>query len=101
MAQTEFTAEAVSKLTKAQREVLGLVCINRDDEVLHRLRTLAKLIELGWIMPRRERLPGAPSITITRYDVSCHAAHMAWCAWCSENITDEELAAADAEMRAK
>ena len=99
MAQLELTAEAVGKLSEKERHVLGCICINQDAG--HAQRTLNSLMRKGWIVSYDEPFAGNPPSTTKRYEPSCPAAHMAWCEWCGANVTDEDIAAEDAETRAK
>ena len=83
-----ITAECFSQLTAPQRHVLGMCAIQQDGG--HSQRTLDKLVGFG-MLEIREVLLGYPPMTIKRYDVPLYV-HMLWCAWCSNNVTEEELA---------
>jgi len=73
-----------SKLTRAQRCVLGCIAIGQDG--YHNDRTLAKLEALGLIVRRDEVLPPTRQcrfpMTVRRWDVPT-PVHIAWCEWCS------------------
>jgi len=73
-----------SKLTRAQRCVLGCIAIGQDG--CHNDRTLAKLEALGLIVRRDEVLPPTRQcrfpMPVRRWDVPT-PVHIAWCEWCS------------------
>jgi hypothetical protein len=83
-----ITAECFSQLTEAQRHVLGCCAVQQDGG--HHPRTLAKLVEFG-MLEVREVLVGYPPMTTKRHDVPLYV-HMLWCEWCSDNVTEEEMA---------
>ena len=90
------TPGAFDKLTKAQQDTLGWIYINRDQG--HNPRTLLALLKAGWIVAYEEMAPGDPRgapieripLKVIRYTFPHIAAHMAWCAWCSEQFDEED-----------
>jgi hypothetical protein len=72
-------------LTKAQRRVVDAVGAGDDDVPWASKRTIARLVELGFVEEREERLPGALPIFVRRYGMPIHV-HMAWCQTCSDEV---------------
>jgi len=94
-----------AKLTKPQLDVLGKISIGFDEG--HNQKTLAVLEKLGMIVGEDQEILGLGSspldripLVVRRFQMPIHV-HIAWCSWCEATITDEELAAADEEMRTK
>lgn len=79
-------------MTKRQREVFEQIAI--DNAVGHHPHVLAALVaaELIHRYEHVENLPEMPGATLTTYRYSVPLdVHMQWCAWCSENVSDEML----------
>ncbi len=81
-------------LTKKQQDVLGYIAINQDEG--HDPKTTAALEELGLIEGYEEEIFGKGDSPIDRMPMVVRRfavplpIHMAWCFWCSENISDED-----------
>lgn len=74
-------------LTPAQQRAAGNVAINLDGG--ESPRVLARLVELGVVESYPENRGGHPPLTVTRYRMPL-AVHLAWCEWCSANLTEED-----------
>lgn len=80
-------------LSARATEVFEQIAVNEDTG--HHPRILKQLVERGLIEPREETVAGpfrGTTIAVTRYSVPM-PVHMAWCAWCAENVTDEDIQA--------
>jgi hypothetical protein len=92
-----FTLKMIDELSKDEREVLGLIFMNRDQG--HPAKTIQSLVKKGWITEYEGTIPGNPNgslierlpLIVKRYDASCPLAHMVWCEWCSRNCPEEDL----------
>ncbi len=85
MTDNEFKT-AIKGLTVKQKNVMGMVAMNRDGG--HHPKTLAVLVERGLIDEYDERLGGRGErfpITIKRYEMPIHV-HIPFCRWCSTNF---------------
>lgn len=77
--------EIIKKLPKRQQDVLGHIAINEDGG--HPQQTLKVLLAKGLIVEQEEKQPG---LVIKHYAVPVWV-HIAWCEWCSQQVTDEEI----------
>lgn len=76
-------------LSEPQRHALGCIAMGQDHGIAE--GTLQALLRRMLIEEEHVPLRSDPRIFVTRYYVPI-PIHMAWCQWCSDNITAEELA---------
>jgi hypothetical protein len=80
---TDEVMEVISKLTKNQLRVFGLISIGLDG--MHHPKTLEALLKKGLInfeeMTSNDKLG---KFTVKRYHIPL-PVHYAWCKWCAEN----------------
>lgn len=77
----------IEGLTEKQREVLGMIAMNQDGG--HHPRTMEALMKRGLIEQYDEILGGRFPVRIKRYALPIYV-HIAWCEWCSVNVSDED-----------
>lgn len=78
-----------NKLSKAQQETLGNIAVGFNSGMYNR-RTIARLIEFGLIEQVEDLiLPGRFPVHVKQYAMPIYA-HIAWCEWCSKNVTEDE-----------
>jgi hypothetical protein len=82
VAEQVVTVRDIAALTERQRDVLGFIAINEDAG--HHPATLRALVRKGLIEEREQRLPGPGLPVYVKRYMTPTAAHVAWCAWCSE-----------------
>jgi hypothetical protein len=82
----------IEALTPAQENALGHIAIGLDG-MIHP-RVVKALLAKGLIEEGTETLPGRVPVVVKRYAVPLHV-HVVWCQWCSDHVTEEELAAID------
>jgi hypothetical protein len=78
-------------MSKRAREVFEQIAIGNDG--FHHPKVIASLLRFGLIERHGvETESGIRGIkmTIDRYTVPL-LVHMEWCAWCGENVSDEEI----------
>lgn len=81
-------AAEFGRLPERQRDVLGMIAINQDGG--HHPATLRALEKCGLIESYTETQSDHIGVFhITRYRVP-FPVHMAWCAWCSTQVDEEE-----------
>ena len=66
----------IDKLPEEERDGLGCVCANLDEDVPPEI--IRSLMRKGLVVKRRDR-----------YDVASYWVHYAWCEWCSRNAEGE------------
>lgn len=88
----DLTPHPCKGRTRAQRNAFEQIAIGNDG--WHHPRVLAALVAAGLIhrYEHTENMPELPGATLTTYRYSVPLdVHMQWCAWCSENVSDEML----------
>lgn len=78
---------AIEKLTSTQRDALGAIACGQRAGAPS---TIAALVRRGLVTESKRTLPGYPPVEITEYDTPIHT-HMAWAAWCGENVPDDDI----------
>ena len=81
MTEAEFTA-IYTRLTRAQRHLLGRISVGDDSWVKVNLKVVAKLVHLGLVEQFSCDVAGWPPVTILRYQMPM-PVHRAWCEMCS------------------